>query len=98
MFILINVQISFRAVRYPDPKSLQLPAIQQQPPIGTHFMIMEFIDALPLFITDYKDKQWKGYIRRLLTRLCLQFRQLTHDQIESINLGNAGKCGLGSEP
>ena len=61
-------------------------------------MIIEYIDALPLSIKDYKDRKWKNHILQQLARLYLQFYQLTFDQIGSLSLGEAGEDGLGSEP
>ena len=61
-------------------------------------MIIEYIDALPLSIKDFKDKKWEKHILRQLSRLYLQFYQLTFDQIGSLSLGEAGEDGPGSEP
>ena len=61
-------------------------------------MIIEYIDALPLSIKDFKDEKWEDHILRQLARLYLQFYQLTFDQIGSLSLGEAGEDGLGSEP
>ena len=40
-------------------------------PIGAPFIIIEYIDAVPLIMTDYKDKQWTDHIRQQLARLYL---------------------------
>ena len=65
-------------------------------PIGAPFMIIEYIDAVPLTMTDYNNKQWKDHIQQQLARLYLQFYQLTFDQIGSLTLGDVDESG--SEP
>ena len=63
--------------------------------IGTPFMIIEYINASPLSIKDYRDQQWEQHIRTQLVRLYIQFYQLKFDRVGSLTLGEGDP---GNEP